>query len=634
MQKYHGFTPEETLRAYNWGPGNVINYNKGKRKDIPDEALNYPGKILGFDKVEGVDVPYDMPVPTPRPFQNGGDVANPNIVPEIKTGGHAMFGGDQNLGGGVHPLATSPEALIAQDTNIPPEDGPPESAWWHSLLGPKSKEALDLPTTDADKDFLEKQIATNEKLASADLAEEENLIADMTGEESVAGIDEVPTEVKPEDKPQVDTYDEKFNKGKIIKEEADNEAKKEGDNSTGPGADQGGANVNEKTVEAAGEEAVNADPSLVDQVKDAFSGAFKSLLNPQELAKAAILYAGSRAMGYSHGGSMQWVAGKYLENVQAAEEAKIAAAGTREKRAFELAKTDKFTPASVAAYRKTGNPADLISKSAVAGATSTGITEQRIGKDGKKISLQQVKMPNGSVGYQLPGGKVVTKAWIENNSKPYDPSFDKGTSQYRTRRSRATKSMTELFKEIQGREDRFTVDRETKYKTGIIPQQAAQDFWTFAESYGIDPESDEAQDLMGAAYRQAIAQSNIKDAPIAKNLKPFLEAAYIRQQTGAPELFQVNPDKDPKENAKFVRSDKMNQLTTSMDSLANIAMPNHNKTDARNQIIGSLITDWGNLSDKDRKQWNRRANKGVETGFFLYSKDRIDNHIIKGKLGE
>ena len=40
MQKYHGFTPEETLRAYNWGPGNVINYNKGKRKDIPDEALN------------------------------------------------------------------------------------------------------------------------------------------------------------------------------------------------------------------------------------------------------------------------------------------------------------------------------------------------------------------------------------------------------------------------------------------------------------------------------------------------------------------------------------------------------------------------------------------------------------------
>ena len=71
MQKYHGFTPEETLRAYNWGPGNVINYNKGKRKDIPAEALNYPGKILGVENIEGVPVHHDMPVPTPRPRQSG-----------------------------------------------------------------------------------------------------------------------------------------------------------------------------------------------------------------------------------------------------------------------------------------------------------------------------------------------------------------------------------------------------------------------------------------------------------------------------------------------------------------------------------------------------------------------------------
>ena len=71
MQKHHGFTPEETLRAYNWGPGNVINYNKGKRKDIPDEALNYPGKILGIENTQGVTPPPGEAPPQPiaRPGQ-------------------------------------------------------------------------------------------------------------------------------------------------------------------------------------------------------------------------------------------------------------------------------------------------------------------------------------------------------------------------------------------------------------------------------------------------------------------------------------------------------------------------------------------------------------------------------------
>ena len=672
MQKHHGFTPEETLRAYNWGPGNVINYNKGKRKDIPAEALNYPGKILGFDKVEGVPVHGEMPVPTPRPRedmseapgywdqfkalfkQEGGpidyttgqyDVPNPNVVPEIKPGGHVMFGGNQNIGGQQinDPIEENAMTDIPiQSTgnvddlagvgggDIPVESGGAGGDWWHNLLGAKSKEMLDLPLEEEDKAFLDKQTATSEKLASQDIAEEENLIADIAAEGSTEGIDEAP--VKKE------TYAEKENKAKLLLEDAQLIAEADSDSvmQTGPGANQAGDNASEKTVEAAGEEAVKADPSLLGQVKDAFSDAFKSLFNPAELAKAAILYAGSRALGYSHGGSMQWVAGNYLENVQAAEQAKIKAQATKEKRAFELAKTDKFTPKSVSAYRKSGDPADLVSKKSVAGATSTGVTEQRIGPGGKKISIQQVKMPNGSTGYQLPNGKVVTKAWLENNSKPYDASFDKGTSEYRARRSRATKSMTELFKEIQGREDRFKVDQETKYKTGILPQQAAQDFWTFAESYGVDPESDEAQDLMGAAYRQAIQQSTIEGAPVAKNLKPFLEAAYIRQQSGAPQLFQVNPDKEEKESAKYVRSDKMNKFLKGLDDAAVVipSLQNMPKTDQRNKLIGVLTDKWGKLSDDERKQWNRRANKGVETGFYLFAKKESDDFILDRKLGE
>ena len=130
---------------------------------------------------------------------------------------------------------------------------------------------------------------------------------------------------------------------------------------------------------------------------------------------------------------------------------------------------------------------------------------------------------------------------------------------------------------------------------------------------------------MGQAYRQAIEQSKIEDAPRANNLKNFLEAQYIRQQTSAPQLFQVNPDKGAKENPRYVRSDKMNQLTSVIDSVGS-------GTGAkRNDIIDALVTDWGSA---DQEQWNRKANDGVETGFYLYAMDKANQYLLNKKLGE
>lgn len=655
MAKYHGFTPEEALRAYNWGPGNVLKHKAGKRKDIPAEALNYPGKILGFDKVEGVPAPEGMPVPTPRPqanvevptsrpvpkeegidwkgllnkyilgektqlFDNGGHV----IHPEIKTGGHQMFGGNLNLAG--EPVVQGP----------PPKEDP----WYAPLLGHKSKEALGL---DLDPNEARLYHEANPSLVGDDPATvdiesdiegtagaEKEKITTVPGESLAGQVDDLKGatgEVKESDAEIVGNAD-----GDVaLKDDVQknilnkiNEADLKNPNSTGPGSDQKGPNASDKDLE----DAAAKDPSLVEKAGGFLKSAFGDLFDGKELARAAILYAGSRALGYSHTGSLNHIAKNYLTRVDAKADAKIKAAATRDKRAFELAKTDKFTPASVNAYKKSGNPIDLVSKTATAGAIPTGVTEQRL-VGGKKVSVQQVKLPNGSIGFQIPGKGVVTKAQLENATKPYDASFDKGTSEYRTRRSRSIKSSTNIFKEIQGREDSYKKDDETKYNTDILPQQAAQDFWVFAEKYGIDPESDEALDIMGQAYRQAIQQSSIEGAPRARDLKPFLEAQYIRQQTSAPQLFQVNPDKDVKENAKYVRSDKMAELTRLVDSVGQV-VPGAK----RNQIIDSLVTDWGALGEKEQAQWNRKANKGIETGFYLYAKDRAHNYLIDKKIGE
>lgn len=69
-----------------------------------------------------------------------------------------------------------------------------------------------------------------------------------------------------------------------------------------------------KKIEEAGN---TADPTLINQVTDALKGAFGDLFNPKELARMALLYTGSRLMGYSHEGSFAYGAKQYLNRVDA-----------------------------------------------------------------------------------------------------------------------------------------------------------------------------------------------------------------------------------------------------------------------------------------------------------------------------
>lgn len=65
LQKLHGRfgNTEDALRAYNWGQGNLANYKKGVRKDMPTEAQEYPRRVLArmdppdLDALPDVDLP-------------------------------------------------------------------------------------------------------------------------------------------------------------------------------------------------------------------------------------------------------------------------------------------------------------------------------------------------------------------------------------------------------------------------------------------------------------------------------------------------------------------------------------------------------------------------------------------------
>ncbi len=75
---------EDTLRAYNWGQGNLRAYHSGKRKDMPQEAAEYPQKVLarleqdGPPQLELDDPPdFDLPPDVEHPALKSGETPGP-----------------------------------------------------------------------------------------------------------------------------------------------------------------------------------------------------------------------------------------------------------------------------------------------------------------------------------------------------------------------------------------------------------------------------------------------------------------------------------------------------------------------------------------------------------------------------
>jgi len=105
------------------------------------------------------------------------------------------------------------------------------------------------------------------------------------------------------------------------------------------------------------------DPKADDYVETAkgwFTEMFADMFSGKELARMALMYAGSRLMGYDHGGSLNFSMKQYIERV----DDDIAA---REKFVTNKDNLENYTKKSLALYRKTGNLTDLEEK---AGGTS------------------------------------------------------------------------------------------------------------------------------------------------------------------------------------------------------------------------------------------------------------------------
>ena len=442
-------------------------------------------------------------------------------------------------------------------------------------------------------------------------------VADLYGAAAASGQDLKhlerygPTEATVEE-----LYHQKADKdddGKVSKDE-DKQATVESwfESSTQEAGDQSAEVVQPKEeVSTAGEQ---APPAEKKQAESFIKSAFGDLFDSSELKRMAVMYLGSRVLGNSHVGSLQWAAKNYVTRV----DAKTA---NRDKYAVDLAKSGKYSTESINEYKKTGD----LSKLSPVGVTyeTTGDTNIR-SINGKKVAFQEVKDSSGNVLYKDPAGNSYTAAQLENASRPYEPSFDKGTPEYRARRSRATGDSAARFEEVWKAEDTFRVgsghDTSVQHHTNIRPKQAADEFWSWAEQMNIDPESDEALQIMTNAYQQAIADGKNEDTLKPSRLRPYLEAQYIRESTGYPDLFITNPEKvaEGKEQPKYLDQKNMHTMQSNIETFVAASPADISSS----QVYSVGVREWNKLGD-DQDIYEKKGKKAGTTGFYVFMEEKL-----------
>ena len=199
------------------------------------------------------------------------------------------------------------------------------------------------------------------------------------------------------------------------------------------GMDDEEAEATASTVETKGQETGNNNPALLDGAIKFFKNAFGSLYDEEELGRMAIMYLGSRAFGYSHGGSAKFAVKNYIKRVDAKESSKIS-------EIKDLVKSGDYTTASIETYKQTGNINDLkkvtdlsdlkteILVKATTGGEAPKIVEVTRGTDGKLRNIQtgDVVDPTGFTRY---AGELHDTGEIQTNAVNYIKESDRSLFQ-------------------------------------------------------------------------------------------------------------------------------------------------------------------------------------------------------------
>ena len=366
-----------------------------------------------------------------------------------------------------------------------------------------------------------------------------------------------------------------------------------------------------------------------------FKNLLGGLFDKRELARAAIMYLGSRAMGYNHGGSLNFALKGYIGRIDALEAGRLKLAQSKEGR-------DRFTIGSLQNYVRSGDLNDLVEKVT---ATPTGEFVDFYGtnKFGKPFKIKVQKFD------QTVGG-VKTPIYVDAKGKthnPYnystDPMYVRGTDEYKS----AVIQYSDLIaKQIRSIKDQIGIVGKDKNKNNIYLDDinASEDAQYLIMS-GLDNQIplDKMLAAIGKAYRNMAADR--KSSP--KGPKPTSLLGYVNDifmdEYKLPEkgLFRVEPTKKQKELGQpgdFVSTPLMEKLRRNVAAVIKrspgtreLAVGNSDQMLFQYFVEGKY-KQWTDLGDEGRKKYNDRAGSNkteTTTGFYLFVQEEVEKQMNK-----
>jgi hypothetical protein len=350
----------------------------------------------------------------------------------------------------------------------------------------------------------------------------------------------------------------------------------------------------------------------VSKAESFLSGIFGDLFDAKELKRMAILYAGSRLMGASHGGALNWAGKAYLTRVDA-KEAEHAATIKK------LITDGKYTPKSIQEYKKTKDASVLMKLGPK--VSPTGTKEMWYTPQGKRVQAEKFKVGDGYV-WSTDGGKTaIPAAWHQDAARI--PGTDKYNDRIRVETGLLKDSIKELSTAI-GDVTPGDSNRGIKrtQRTNITPTNAALEAAQWAAKNGIDVA--QMNTYVEQAYRMAVEQSGGENNVKPESLLPYLNQLKLRQDTGQDELFNVTTKDGATVPMDAVKIEELSRQFIKRAGGEGSISDGRNR-DAVNLFWTKAAEIWNKkvIETPDIvEQYERRAGPG-ETAFYVYAKEQL-----------
>jgi hypothetical protein len=671
QQHYPDWDPTDVLRAYNWGPGNVKAYKAGTRTDIPEEALNYPGKVISnaskkpwVNRADGSEEPEipmmeEVPMPVDGIVQDmaGFQESNPNppapeLIPTLDSGLLAMdpsnedyppsYEGDNylyNTNDEIYDRQMNAQLnkmsdLFEDNPRVVGKDGSPQEFSEEEMQAQRiaaipegGNEFGDIGQetkfTDRDKEkvqegrerrYKEERDRQNAKqLYGQEVSEAE--------EKRLSELDMIRKGEIPQDRINIDPDAP----GEDMNVTYEMEAVKSFADKYGEPTDEEFNKIDKQFEDLNKQE---EDPSWLDSLvsKDmqaSIGGFFSKMMNhalsDRALSSLVMNYVGSRAMGYDHGASFQFAAKKYGKQIEASQalEDKLYLSG-------------KYKAPSIKRAMEKGDFGELVL--AKSGATTDG-TFKDYYKNGKKYRAQKFKIGDNVIYYAI---DPETKQRVPiDNTFHEDGRLVKGTNEYRKMIGESKGSIAKIYEELEGRIGKIDGgDDPDKYKLGAGPETLSSNFINWALRKGFDPQDSRTTAIIGNAYRQAVADLESGKIKSITNLDSYLDRQHLYETTGSVDLFTTNLDKvQSNESApKLVPGHLMQSLYNNVTNAASLL--NTDSTgkkvpleSTRQAMFSHAMKEWKNLEEKNPAEFNKYVESAGKdrTAFYNYFTDNLNN---------